>query len=124
MRDYMTGSTQTSIWVNYKNGCREFCGNTLEEGLVKNQKLPETLLTPTTKGDVDESISLEEIVKRKIMTQEEVDTCKEYSFKLFNYGKEVSNKKGMILVDTKYEFGRDPEGNIVLIDELHTPDSS
>ena len=124
MRDYMTGSTQTSIWVNYKNGCREFCGNKLEEGLVKNQKLPQTLLTPTTKGEVDESISLEEIVERNIMTQEEVDTCKEYSFKLFNYGKEVADKRGMILVDTKYEFGRDQEGNIVLIDELHTPDSS
>ena len=124
MRGYLTGSTNTSIWKNYEKGSRYYCGNILEDGMVHNQKLSRALLTPTTKGEVDELISKEDIINKKIMTLEEWDICAKYSHKLFEYGQKIASEKGLILVDTKYEFGKDIEGNIILVDELHTPDSS
>lgn len=124
MRGYLTGTTNTSIWYNYKNGMRYYCGHNLEDGLKKNQKLYKNLLTPTTKGENDLLISEYEIVEQKIMTQEQFDICCNYSHKLFTYGQNIASKKGLILVDTKYEFGIDENNSIILIDELHTPDSS
>ena len=124
VRDYLTGSTDTSILKNYERGCRKYCGHALEEGMVKNQKLPETLLTPTTKGETDELIDKDEILKRGLLTREEWELCEFYAHTLFEFGRKEAEKHGLILVDTKYEFGRTPDGKIILIDELHTPDSS
>jgi phosphoribosylaminoimidazole-succinocarboxamide synthase len=124
MRSYLTGNTETSIWKNYEKGCRNYCGHILPDNMVKNQKLPNILLTPTTKSMHDELISEEEIIQHKIMTQEQWNTCKEYSHKLFEFGQKLALENGIILVDTKYEFGVDENNNIVLVDELHTPDSS
>ena len=123
VRGYITGSSKTSLWTNYNNGVREYCGHVFPEGLVKNQKLERNLVTPTTKGETDELISENEIVKRGILTQEEWNTCSQYALKLFDYGQRIASKKGLILVDTKYEFGYH-NGRIILIDEIHTPDSS
>lgn len=125
VRGYITGTTDTSAWMNYKNGVREFCGNTLPEGLVKNQKFETPIVTPTTKADDhDESISAEEIVSRGLMSQEDWDYVSGKALELFKFGQETAAKNGLILVDTKYEFGKDKDGNILLIDEIHTPDSS
>lgn len=125
IRGYITGVTGTSAWTAYEKGEREFCGNTLPEGLKKNQKFEKPIITPTTKSDEhDEKISGEEIVKRNLMTQEEWDFVSDKTQKLFQRGTEIAEKNGLILVDTKYEFGYDNEGNIYLIDEIHTPDSS
>lgn len=127
IRGYITGSTGTSAWYNYSKGVRNFCGNILPEGLKKNQKLPEPIITPTTKaahGDHDANISPEEIVAQGLLTQEEWDTLADYTRKLYARGVEIAAKQGVILVDTKYEFGRTSDGEIVLIDEIHTPDSS
>ena len=125
VRGYITGSTSTSLWTVYKNGDREYCGNKLEEGLVKNQKLEQNMLTPTTKEeDHDRPISPEEIVKEGWMTQKDWDFCSKKALELFSFGQKKAAENGMILVDTKYEMGKDDEGNIVLIDEIHTPDSS
>ena len=125
VRGYITGSTSTSLWTVYKNGDREYCGNKLEEGLVKNQKLEQNMLTPTTKEeDHDRPISPEEIVKEGWMTQEDWDFCSNKALELFSFGQKKAAENGMILVDTKYEMGKDEDGNIVLIDEIHTPDSS
>jgi len=124
MRGYLTGTTNTSIWYNYSNGVRNYCGHILTEGLKKNQKLEKYLLTPTTKGDIDILISEDEIIQQNIMTQEEFTICKNYAYKLFTFGQQIASQKGLILVDTKYEFGIDSNNNIILIDELHTPDSS
>uniref|UniRef100_A0A7S0MWT4 phosphoribosylaminoimidazolesuccinocarboxamide synthase n=1 Tax=Pyramimonas obovata TaxID=1411642 RepID=A0A7S0MWT4_9CHLO len=123
-RGYMTGSTETSLWTHYKNGSRDYCGNILAEGMVKNQKLPENILTPTTKGVVDRPISKEDIVKEGLMTQAEWDGISKATLELFAFGQQEAAKRGLILVDTKYEFGRDGLGNFYLIDEVHTPDSS
>ncbi|KAG7355646.1 phosphoribosylaminoimidazole-succinocarboxamide synthase [Nitzschia inconspicua] len=127
VRAYMTGSTDTSIWKNYQNGVRNYCGHALPEGMVKNQKLPTgNLLTPTTKEEEhDRPISAKEIVDEKWMTQEDWDVCAKAALEVFALGQEIAAKHGLILVDTKYEFGRDLEtGEILLIDEVHTPDSS
>jgi phosphoribosylaminoimidazole-succinocarboxamide synthase len=125
VRGYITGSTSTSLWTVYKNGDREYCGNKLEEGLVKNQKLEQNMLTPTTKEeDHDRPISPKEIVKEGWMTQEDWDFCSNKALELFSFGQKKAAENGMILVDTKYEMGQDEDGNIVLIDEIHTPDSS
>lgn len=125
VRGYITGSTSTSLWTVYKNGDREYCGNKLEEGLVKNQKLEQNMLTPTTKEeDHDRPISPKEIVKEGWMTQEDWDFCSNKALELFSFGQKKAAENGMILVDTKYEMGKDEDGNIVLIDEIHTPDSS
>ena len=125
VRGYITGSTSTSLWTVYNNGSRDYCGNSLEEGLVKNQKLEANMLTPTTKEvDHDRPISPEDIVKEGWMNQEDWDYCSGKALELFSFGQEKAAANGMILVDTKYEMGRDSDGNIVLIDEIHTPDSS
>jgi len=124
VRDYMTGSTETSIWTMYQRGERVLYGHTFADGLVKNQKLPETILTPTTKGERDAPITAAEIVADGLLTQEQWDAVAEISFKLFARGRKIAAKNGLILVDTKYEFGFDLEGSITVADELHTPDSS
>ena len=124
MRSYLTGSTDTSIWKNYEKGCRNYCGHELPDNMVKNQKLHKILLTPTTKDEHDELISEQIIIEKNIMTQEQWNICKKYAYDLFEFGQEIASNNGLILVDTKYEFGIDNLGNIILVDELHTPDSS
>lgn len=125
VRGYITGVTSTAAWTAYQKGERNFCGNTLPEGLKKNQKFEKPIITPTTKSDKhDEKISAEEIVKRGLMTQEQWDFVADKALKLFQRGTEIAAEHGLILVDTKYEFGYDDNGNIFLIDEIHTPDSS
>ena len=125
VRGYITGSTSTSLWTVYNNGDREYCGNTLPEGLKKNQKLDENMLTPTTKEEHhDRPISPKEIVEEDWMTKEDWEYCSKKALELFAFGQETALKNGMILVDTKYEMGKDSNGEIVLIDEIHTPDSS
>ena len=122
---YMTGSTSTSIWKNYSNGVRTYCGHALPEGMKKNQKLACNLLTPTTKEEEhDRPISAEDVVKEGWMTQEDFDVCGKAALEVFSLGQKIAGERGLILVDTKYEFGKDEEGNILLIDEVHTPDSS
>ena len=121
----MTGSTSTSIWKNYQNGVRNYCGHQLPEGMSKNQKLWDLLLTPTTKEEEhDRPISAEDIVKEGWMSQEDFDICAKASLEVFALGQKIAAERGLILVDTKYELGKDEDGNILLIDEVHTPDSS
>jgi len=125
VRGYITGTTDTSLWMNYAKGIRYFCGNDLPEGLRKNEKLDQIILTPTTKAeDHDRSISPDEIVDEGLLSEEDWHLAGEASMALFKFGQEISQKHGLILVDTKYEFGKDRDGNILLIDEIHTPDSS
>ena len=124
IRGYITGNTTTSLWHHYKNGCRNYCGLDIKEGLVKNQKLDKPIITPTTKCDEDKPISKEEILKQYYITEEELDFIYDKVYKLFEFGQKIASKAGFILVDTKYEFGRDEDNNIILIDELHTCDSS
>ena len=125
VRGYITGSTSTSLWTVYNKGDREYCGNILPEGLKKNQKLRSNMLTPTTKEEHhDRPIAPPEIVSEEWMTQEDWDYCSQKALDLFAFGQDKAAENGMILVDTKYEMGKDPDGNIVLIDEIHTPDSS
>ena len=124
VRGYLTGSTSTSAWVNYEKGVRDFCGNPLPEGMKKNEKFAEPIVTPTTKDKEDKNISPAEIVNEKWMTQEDWDYVSAKALELFKFGQIEALKRGLILVDTKYEFGRDADGNILLIDEIHTPDSS
>ena len=123
VRGYITGNTNTSLWTHYSKGIRNYCGITFPDGLVKNQKI-DTVITPTTKGIKDIPISAEEIVKRKLMTQYEWNDVREKAKELFKFGQEYASKKGLLLVDTKYEFGKDKNGKILLIDEIHTCDSS
>ena len=125
VRGFITGSTSTSLWTVYNNGDREYCGNKLPEGLKKNEKLESNMLTPTTKEEHhDRPISPEEIVSENWMTKEDWDYCSQKALELFEFGQKKAQENGMILVDTKYEMGRDENGNILLIDEIHTPDSS
>lgn len=125
VRGYLTGSTDTSVWMHYKKGIREYCGHSLPEGLSKNMKFPQNLITPTTKDAVhDELISAREIVQRGIMTQKEWDQTAEVVLALFERGQKIAAEHGLILVDTKYELGYDEQGELTLIDEVHTPDSS
>lgn len=126
VRGYLTGSSATSVWTHYQKGVRSYCGVELPDGMVANQKLAKNVVTPTTKSDVhDELITPEEIVKGGYMTQEEWDYCSKKALELFEFGQKVAYDRGLILVDTKYEMGRDVEtGEILLIDEIHTPDSS
>ena len=127
VRDYMTGSTETSIWPMYQRGERLLYGHPFPEGLVKNQKLPETILTPTTKaaqGEHDAPITALEIVEQGLLTQSQWDELARLSLAVFARGREIAAENGLILVDTKYEFGVDENGRITLADEIHTPDSS
>lgn len=125
VRGFVTGSTDTSLWTVYSNGVRRYCGNLLPEGMVKNQKLPANILTPTTKStDHDVPVSPDEIIELGLMTQDEYAEVSSKALDLFSYGQQVALENGLLLVDTKYEFGRDTDGTITLIDEVHTPDSS
>jgi phosphoribosylaminoimidazole-succinocarboxamide synthase len=127
VRAYLTGSTSTSIWVHYQKGARSFCGHALPEGLKKHQKLPEPILTPSTKaahGDHDVSASRDEILKLTGMPPEDFDRAAGMALSLFAFGQRLCKDRGLILVDTKYEFGKTRDGRIVVIDEIHTPDSS
>ena len=125
VRGYITGSTSTSLWTVYNRGDRKYCGNNLPEDLVKNQKLTANMLTPTTKEEHhDRPIAPDEIVSEGWMTQEDWDYSSEKALELFAFGQKKAAENGMILVDTKYEMGRDTGGTIRLIDEIHTPDSS
>ncbi len=127
VRGYITGVTTTSMWHNYQKGMREFCGHRLPEGMRKDQRLKQALVTPTTKaetGSHDEPVSRQDIITRGILTAQEFDRIAAISLKLFGLGQKTAAKRGIILVDTKYEFGYDDNGEITLIDEIHTPDSS
>ncbi|XP_048492208.1 phosphoribosylaminoimidazole-succinocarboxamide synthase, chloroplastic isoform X3 [Beta vulgaris subsp. vulgaris] len=125
VRGFVTGSTDTSLWTVYKNGVRNYCGNALSDGLVKNQRLERNILTPTTKAaDHDVPITPQEIIERGLMTKADFDEVSRKALSLFEYGQRVAREHGLILVDTKYEFGKTSDGTIVLVDEVHTPDSS
>ena len=124
VRRYMTGSTNTSIWKHYESGVRNYCGHELPDGMVKNQQLSESLFTPTTKGEVDRPISEDDIVKEGIMTREDLEVCKRKSLEVFEMGRKWADGRGLVLVDTKFEMGKDEDGVIRLIDEVLTPDSS
>lgn len=121
IRGYLTGSS----WRSYKSGERTLCGLPLAEGMKENQKFPAPLITPTTKADEghDENISKEEIIAQGLVSREDYELMEKYTLALFQRGTEIAAEKGLILVDTKYEFGK-KDGKIYLIDEIHTPDSS
>ncbi|KAK3423500.1 hypothetical protein EUGRSUZ_F00397 [Eucalyptus grandis] len=143
VRGFVTGSTDTSLWTVYRKGIRNYCGNALPDGLLKNHRLPANILTPTTKAaDHDVPVTPKEIVEGGLMTQDDYDEVSMKALKLFEYGQHVASEHGLILVDTKYEFGKAEDGSILLIDEemvlhhdrvlfflgmelqVHTPDSS
>jgi phosphoribosylaminoimidazole-succinocarboxamide synthase len=127
VRDYLTGTTGTSIWPMYKAGRREIYGLRFPDGLSENQKLPATIITPTTKaidGNHDEPLTSDQIIGRGLLTSEQWETVSQLALALFARGREIAEKRGLILVDTKYEFGRDTADRITLADEIHTPDSS
>lgn len=122
VRAYLCGSA----WRAYKNGAREICGVKLPEGMKENQKFPTPIITPTTKaeqGEHDEDISKEEILRRGLVSKEEYEITEKYALALFQRGTEIAAQRGLILVDTKYEFGS-YNGQVYLMDEIHTPDSS
>lgn len=125
VRRYMTGSTKTSIWTQYKNGVRSMYGHEFADGIVKNQILPASIVTPTTKGESDDPISGAEIVASGLMSADRWQEVEKTALALFARGQEIAARRGLILVDTKYEFGLDPETQqLVVADEIHTPDSS
>jgi phosphoribosylaminoimidazole-succinocarboxamide synthase len=127
VRDYLTGTTGTSIWPMYKTGRRDIYGVRFPDGLRENQKLPATIITPTTKasdGEHDEPLTPDEIVGRGLLTAEQWQLTTELALTLFARGRAIAENRGLILVDTKYEFGFDRAGQIILADEVHTPDSS
>ena len=121
IRSILTGSA----WREYKAGCREICGVKLPDGMKENERFPKPIITPTTKADEghDLNISKEEIIKQGIVSAEDYNTIEDWTRKLFERGQEIAAQKGLILVDTKYEFGK-RDGKCYLIDEIHTPDSS
>lgn len=121
IRGYLTGSA----WREYEAGCRELCGVKLPDGMKENERFPEPIITPTTKADAghDENISREEIIAQGIVSKEDYELMEQYTRALFKRGSEIAAEKGLILVDTKYEFGK-RDGKVYLIDEIHTPDSS
>jgi phosphoribosylaminoimidazole-succinocarboxamide synthase len=121
IRGYLTGHA----WREYKLGKRMLCGNIMPEGMVENQKFEKPLITPTTKADVghDEDISKEEILEKGLVSKEDYELIEQYTYSIFERGTQMAAEKGLILVDTKYEFGK-KDGKIYLIDEIHTPDSS
>ncbi|MBQ8155609.1 MAG: phosphoribosylaminoimidazolesuccinocarboxamide synthase [Prevotella sp.] len=121
IRSILTGSA----WREYKNGCRELCGVKLPDGMRENERFPEPIITPTTKADEghDMNISKEEIIAQGLVSKEDYEIMENYTRKIFKRGQEIAAKRGLILVDTKYEFGK-RDGKVYLIDEIHTPDSS
>ena len=121
IRSILTGSA----WREYKNGCRELCGVKLPDGMKENERFPQPIITPTTKADEghDMNISREEIIAQGLVSAEDYALMEDYTRKIFQRGQEIAAKRGLILVDTKYEFGK-RDGKVYLIDEIHTPDSS
>jgi phosphoribosylaminoimidazole-succinocarboxamide synthase len=127
VRAYLTGSSPTSIWRAYARGERVFCGHDLPEGMKKHQPLEKPLITPSTKaekGGHDRSVSREELLSMGRITERHFDEMADHALALFDVGRKHAAQKGLILVDTKYEFGLDADDNVVVIDEIHTPDSS
>jgi phosphoribosylaminoimidazole-succinocarboxamide synthase len=125
VRGYITGTTETSLWTVYSGGTRKYCGNSLPEGLKKNDKLNEPMLTPTTKDRVhDKPVSKQEIIALGLMSEKDFEVAAKMSLELFSYGQKVAKENGLILVDTKYELGKGVDGTIKFVDEIHTPDSS
>lgn len=127
VRGYLAGTTGTSILTLYKKGERSMYGITLPDGMRDNEKLPEAIITPTSKefdGGHDEPLTPKEIVSKKLLTAEQWETLSRYALALFARGQQLAAERGLILVDTKYEFGTDENGTIILADEIHTPDSS
>ena len=122
IRGYLTGHA----WREYRSGKRLLCGVSMPENMVENEKFPSPIITPTTKADVghDEDITREEILETNLVSEDDYKKLEEYTYALFQRGTEMAKEKGLILVDTKYEFGKDSNGVITLIDEIHTPDSS
>ncbi|ODT89908.1 phosphoribosylaminoimidazolesuccinocarboxamide synthase [Phenylobacterium sp. SCN 70-31] len=127
VRDYLAGTTGTSILSLYKQGRRSLYGHTFPDGLRDNARLPQPIITPTSKafdGGHDEPLTADEILARGLLTATQWETVSAYALALFDRGRRLAEDRGLILVDTKYEFGLDTEGRIVLADEIHTPDSS
>jgi phosphoribosylaminoimidazole-succinocarboxamide synthase len=127
VRGYLAGTTSTSILTRYKAGARQMYGHRLPDGLRDNQALPQAIITPTSKafdGGHDEPLTADEIVGTGLLTKSQWDRVSETALALFARGQKIAADRGLILVDTKYEFGTDAEGNILLADEIHTPDSS
>ncbi|MBI4509154.1 MAG: phosphoribosylaminoimidazolesuccinocarboxamide synthase [Deltaproteobacteria bacterium] len=127
MRAYLTGVTTTSIWHAYERGAREFCGHKLPERMKKHQRLPCPLLTPSTKaekGGHDVSVSRNELLDTGVITAADFEKAAQIAAALFSFGERRAAERGLILVDTKYEMGKTPDGEIIVIDEIHTPDSS
>jgi phosphoribosylaminoimidazole-succinocarboxamide synthase len=127
MRAYLTGVTATSIWTHYEQGERVFCGHQLPDGLKKHQRLDAPILTPSSKapkGEHDVSMSREQLIEHGYISAEDFDAAAELAMTLFEIGQKHCAEQGLILVDTKYEFGKDADGTICVIDEIHTPDSS
>lgn len=127
VRGYITGSTKTALWTLYNAGNREIYGHVFPDGLQKNDPLPEPIITPTTKagpGEHDARLTIAEVVQRGLLDSRTWTTVQEATLAIFARGQEIAQSAGFCLVDTKYEFGRDPDGALMLIDEVHTPDSS
>ncbi|GAB4531076.1 MAG: phosphoribosylaminoimidazolesuccinocarboxamide synthase [Anaerolineales bacterium] len=127
VRGYITGSTSTALWYRYSLGERVIYGHRLPDGLRKNDPLPQPLITPTTKGGPsghDERLDVDEVVRRGLLDAATWEQVQQAALALFRRGQEAAARGGLVLVDTKYEFGRAPDGRILLIDEVHTPDSS
>jgi phosphoribosylaminoimidazole-succinocarboxamide synthase len=125
VRGYLTGVTDTAAWTRYAAGLRDFGGTILPDGMRKNQQLPRPIFDPTTKEAAhDRSLSPQQMIAEGFITRELFDHVRETALKLFARGQEIAARSGLILVDTKYEFGTDEHGALVLIDEIHTPDSS
>ena len=127
VRDYLAGTTATSVWSMYKTGKREIYGLSFPDGLRENEKLPHTIITPTTKardGEHDAPVTAAEIVERGLLSALQWEDVSRRARALFVRGRDIAAARGLILVDTKYEFGLDRDGAIVLADEIHTPDSS
>jgi len=127
VRGYISGVTTTALWYRYNLGEREIYGYTFPEGLKKNQSLPEPIITPTTKGGEtghDERLTCEEVVSKGILDEGTWEQVQSAALRIFKRGQQIAHDAGLILVDTKYEFGRASDGRILLIDEVHTPDSS
>ena len=127
VRGYITGVTKTALWYRYSLGERDIYGYSFTENLRKNQELPDPIITPTTKGGPgshDERLSCAEVAETNLVGEDDWEKIQQAALKLFKYGQKVASKAGLILVDTKYEFGKLDNGDVILIDEVHTPDSS
>jgi phosphoribosylaminoimidazole-succinocarboxamide synthase len=127
VRGYITGVTTTALWYRYSLGERHIYGYDFPDGMVKNQPLPEPIITPTTKGradEHDERITRAEVIERGLLDEATWEQVQAAALAIFKRGQEIARQGGLILVDTKYEFGRAPDGHVTIIDEMHTPDSS